>query len=349
MGRRDQATVALTRGRSRTESVAGALEAIAKEVRLEGVRRVLVKPNFVRVDRPLAATHVDAVRAVLDFLRARWDGPIVVAEGAGVSPTREGFRRYGYEALVAEYDVELVDLNADASIPVRVFDRRLRPFPVELSRRVAEADFRVSVCPPKTHDAVGVTLAVKNIVMGSLVNRTLAGEHGDRLRLATLERLAPRRIRESRLAEWSKAALVGRLTGSSKMAMHQGYAALNVNLARVAARAWPHLAVIDGWEGMEGSGPADGDLVPWRLALAGTDALAVDTLAAFLMGFDPAEIGYLRHCRRLGLGVGEVPRIAVAGNLAVEDARRPFTRHPTHHRQAGWWLPHTDRYLIAPG
>jgi len=71
--------VALVRGQSRRENVTAALESIAGQIGLNGVHRVLVKPNFVSVNRQLAATHVDAVRAVLDFVRARYDGPIVVA------------------------------------------------------------------------------------------------------------------------------------------------------------------------------------------------------------------------------------------------------------------------------
>lgn len=88
----DRARVALLRRQSRDESVAAALEGIANDVKLAGVRRILVKPNFVVVDRQLAATHVDAVRAVLDFLRARYHGPIAVAQGAALDPAREGLR-----------------------------------------------------------------------------------------------------------------------------------------------------------------------------------------------------------------------------------------------------------------
>jgi len=45
------------------------------------------------------------------------------------------------------------------------------------------------------------------------------------------------------------------------MTIHQGIPVLNLNLALVASKVWPHLAVIDGWQGMEqdtnGSSPFD--------------------------------------------------------------------------------------------
>ncbi len=343
-----RAEVALTRGRTRRETVAAALEAIAKHVQLERVQRVLVKPNFVRVDRPLAATHVNAVRAVLEFVRARFDGPVAVAEGASVAPTREGFHNYRYEPLVAEYGVELVDLNADETVAAQVWDRRLRPLWVRLARSVVEADFRISVCPPKTHDAVLVTLGIKNMVMGSLVNASLIWRTPRRFTLTRLEGLTPGWVRHSRLAEWSKANLVGRIGGSCKMAMHQGVAMLNVNLARLAPYVWPQLCVIDGWRGMEGDGPGAGDAVDWRVALAGTDPLAVDVLTAHLMELAPEEVGYLQHCRRMGLGVGDLERIDVTGNLAPYRARRRFAPHPTRRRQLAWHHEGADRLLIAP-
>jgi len=343
-GRR--AKVALVQGQSRRGNIAAALESIAHQVRLDTVRQVLVKPNFVSVNRQLAATHVDAVRTVLDFVRARYDGPVVVAEGAAMSSTWEGFRNYGYEPLVEEYGIELVDLNADDTVPVQVYDRRLRPLTVYLARTAVEAGYRISVSPPKTHDTVIVTLSIKNMVMGALVNPQAVRHSGGMPGLAQrLAGLAPKWMWQSGLAEWGKGTFLGRPGGSSKMAMHQGFPVINLNLALVAPRVWPHLAVIDGWQGMEGEGPGAGDAVDWRVALAGSDPLAVDVFTAHLMGFDPEQVGYLHYCRRLGLGEGELGRIEVVGNVAPEEVWRSFAPSPTHQRQLTWHLDGVERYL----
>ena len=129
------------------------------------------------------------------------------------------------------------------------------------------------------------------------------------------------------------------------MMMHQGIQALNLNLARVAPAVWPHLALIDGWEGMEGEGPGAGDPVDWRVALAGTDPLAVDVLTAHLMGFYPEQVGYLQYCARLGLGVADLAEIQVVGNAALDDARRRFAPHPAYERQLAWHMDGVGRYL----
>jgi len=340
------ATVALVQGENRRVTVAAALERIADQVRLDSVRCVLIKPNFVSVSRQLGATHVDAVRAVLDFVRARYDGRIVVGEGAALSSTWEGYRNFCYEPLAAEYGVELVDLNADDVVPVRTYNRLRRPRTVYLARTAVDAGYRISVGPPKTHDLVIVTLAIKNMVMGTLVNPHADHRTGDALGQAQrLTGLVPRFIWRSSLAEWGKGIVLGRLFGSSKMAMHQGVRLLNLNLALVAPRVWPHLAVIDGWLGMEGEGPGSGDPVDWRIALAGTDSLAVDVMTAHLMGFDPDRIGYLEYCRRLGLGVGELDGIQVVGNARTEDVWRAFAPHPLYRRQLEWGMSGVERYL----
>lgn len=337
--------IALTRRDSRRETVAAALEFIADQVDLHPVHQVLVKPNFVVPNRQLAATHVDAVRAVLEFLRARYSGPIVVAEGAALRNTWEAFTNYGYLSLPDEYDVVLMDLNGDETVPVTVYDRHWRPLTLQVARTVVESDFRISVCPPKTHDTVLVTLSIKNMVMGALVNPETVREGTPPL--SWMGQRLPIWLKQTPPAQWAKRLLSP--AGSHKMAMHQGIPVINVNLALVARVVWPHLAVIDGWEGMEGAGPGHGDPVPWRIALAGTDPLAVDALAASLMGFDPAGVGYLHYCGQLGLGVADLEGLRVMGDLPLEAARCPFRPHPTADQQRQWRSPGAPERLQALG
>ena len=79
----ERSVVGLVRGDDRYDNVRQALEQIADTVDVSRARRVLIKPNFVSVKRQLSATHVDATRAVLDFLRDRGVGRVVIAEYTG--------------------------------------------------------------------------------------------------------------------------------------------------------------------------------------------------------------------------------------------------------------------------
>ena len=344
--------VALIQGDDRYQNTLDALNHIAADIDLSARRHVLVKPNFVVTDKPLAATHVDAVRAVLDFVRERYRGLITIAEGPSARPAAEGFRRHGYEPLARTYGVELFDLNHDEPVPVQAYDRQLRPMRLHVARSVLESDFRISVGPPKTHDVVMVTLSLKNMIMGSLISRySHAPPSGDWAGpdtagvKKTLMRLVPFWVRRLPLVEWIQFWAMSTLEPSDKMKMHQSYPVINLNLALLAPLVKPHLAVIDGFEAMEGNGPTGGTPVSLRVALASTDALAADVVAAALMGFDAEEVGYLHYCRKMGLGVGDLDRIDLVGNVSLTASVRPFRPHHAIHRQRQWRSPKAEKCL----
>ena len=345
-------TVSLIKGDDRYANVSQALARISDDVAFDGVQRVVIKPNLVSL-RQLSATHIDALRAVLDFVRARYEGSVAIAEGAALDNTFDSFAHFGFETLGDCYGIEFVDLNADDVVPVQVYNRHLRPITLHLARTVVESDLRISVGPPKTHDSAIVTSSIKNMVMGTLVNRTIAvpndraeGEESKPKRslLPLLDMLVPHWLRYSGLAH-AVMAFIAANAGSDKFAMHQGYPIINLNLANLAPWVWPHLAVVDGFLAMEGRGPTGGDPVDWRVALAGTDALAVDALTASLMGFDPRQIGYLRYCHQMGLGEGDVAAIETVGNTTPKAVRRAFQPHPAYRQQQHWRLDNAAQYL----
>jgi hypothetical protein len=51
-----------------------------------------------------------------------------------------------------------------------------------------------------------------------------------------------------------------------------------------------------------------------NVILAGADSVALDAVAARLMGFDPLSIPYLRLCQEQGLGVADPARIDLVGD-----------------------------------
>ena len=87
----------------------------------------------------------------------------------------------------------------------------------------------------------------------------------------------------------------------------------------------PHLAVLDGFEAMDGAGPVDGQAVPWGVAIASADPVAADSLAAYLLGLPcPA---YLHYCQEAGLGHSDLDLIQVVGEKP-EAWRCPIQPHP---------------------
>lgn len=162
--------VALIRGEERYANVTKALEFIDQDINLSEARKILIKPNLISVTNQLAATHVDALRAVLDFLRHRSSSQIIIGEGSGAGreSTMIGFKNFAYLPLVEEYGVSFLDFHRDEFIELQVFDWQLKPLKVRLAKTIVESDFRISVCPPKTHDNVIVTASIKNVALGGL-------------------------------------------------------------------------------------------------------------------------------------------------------------------------------------
>ncbi|NLP08832.1 DUF362 domain-containing protein, partial [bacterium] len=89
-------------------------------------------------------------------------------------------------------------------------------------------------------------------------------------------------------------------------------------------------AVMDGT--FAGDGPGPRCMTPYvkNILLASSDQVAIDAIAAQLMGFDPLSIKYIRLAHEQGLGCGDPKEIEIAGDS--EAAREnwkfvgPFTK-----------------------
>jgi len=83
-------------------------------------------------------------------------------------------------------------------------------------------------------------------------------------------------------------------------------------------------AVMDGTVMGDGAGPRT--MVPrvGNLILASADQVAIDAIAARIMGFNPMEIRYLRMCHERGLGVADPRDIDVVGDVDAANLTMGF-------------------------
>ncbi len=280
--------VALVKGDDRKANIRQALELVSDDIDLKG-RRPVIKVNFVSTYLPLSATHPDAARAVVEFLRDRGEKDIAVAEGATLGTTSRGFREYGYLDLAKEYDLELIDLNEpDSWKMVFVMHPDMKPHPVKLAQTMVDPNnYIISVTCMKSHLQVGVTLTAKNVIMGAIMIM-------DKVRMHPTE---------------------------------AGNRMLDYNLFTVMQHLHIDLGVLDGFEGMEGDGPLRGEPVDHRIALAGTDYLAVDRVGTEVMGADFDNIRYLNYLWDWGFGEGELSNIRVLGET-IENCRKQYRMAP---------------------
>jgi hypothetical protein len=73
------------------------------------------------------------------------------------------------------------------------------------------------------------------------------------------------------------------------------------------------LAVMDGTVAGDGAGPRTMTPHSKNILLASADSVAIDAVAAKLMGFEPMEIPYLRMCHERNLGVADLSQIEIVG------------------------------------
>jgi uncharacterized protein (DUF362 family) len=282
------AKVSIVKGNDRREIVYQALKNIEDEVvaSIGGKKRILVKPNFVFTTRELCATHVDAVRGILDFLKPHFKGQVLVGESTiSRGGTFEGFRNYGYMPLEKEYGVKLLDLNKEPWVYRYAFGPGHRPIPIRVISTFLDPDiYMISAAKMKTHDRVVTTLSLKNVILGAPLNDYRKNDKG---RLHAEYNFSPKAI-------------------------------LHYNMFHLGQEIWPDLGVIDGFVAMEGNGPVGGTPVDARIALASLDPLAMDTLTTRLMGFDPSNIMYLTAMAEAGMGQGDLSKVQVLGTPAKQ-------------------------------
>jgi uncharacterized protein (DUF362 family) len=109
-----------------------------------------------------------------------------------------------------------------------------------------------------------------------------------------------------------------------------------VDLLKIQQEIHPGIfAVMDGTTAGNGTGPRIMEPVVKNVILASGDQVAIDAIAAKMMGFDPLSIGYIRLAHEQGLGVGDPQEIEVVGDdVSGEDWG--FRIGMNFHRALGW-------------
>jgi uncharacterized protein (DUF362 family) len=306
----DRSSVTFTTGTDRRAMMQEVLKPLENQIR-QGIKgkQVVIKPNMVSTNIPLCATHPDALRGVMEFIKPFYDGKFIIAESSGsISDSSQGFKNYGYLDLQKYFDIEFIDLNKTTGTPVYILDRNLYPDRIPIMDMFLDPNnYIISVSRLKTHNSVILTAGVKNMVMAAPLN------------------LPP---------------VEGEKPINYKRNMHAGGSRwLHYNMYQISKYVRPDLTVIDGVEGMQGNGPNQGFPADHRIAMAGEDVFAVDSLCAKLMGIPLADLGYLNYGAADGLGVIDYNKIDIIGNKEIDKYIMPYKLHENIETQLKWKDP----------
>jgi len=302
--------VAITKGGDRADNAFRAMQVFKREIAAAiGDKRIIVKPNVVNHLIELADTHVDWLEGILEFLKSIGKTDVTIAESTPRC-TVEGFENMGYYRLLEKYPARLADLNQEGSEVVQVWRNAGALWPIRVSRLLLNPDNFIISCPRiKTHNVVVATLSLKNVAMAApMVDPGIFfGQPGSSKTHKT----------------W--------MHGDSGNPQD-----LNDNIHRLAKvyGIHPDLAVIDGYQGMQGNGPSGGFAAPeQRLGITSFDWVAADRVCVQLMGHDSYQLGSrgpypacLSYCAQSGLGEWDLSNIEtigepIAGNVV------PFEPH----------------------
>ena len=271
------------------EAVHGLGEAFRDRVKI--AKNILIKPDVGHYELQLAATHVDALRGLLDVLREITDAPIVIAD-AGHYGTLPGFRHFGYERLLGEYThVTLRDLQEGEAVEGEIQGVH-GPIIVRRAKEALQADVKISLGTLKTHRLYGACLSLANWVEGTWI-------------------VPPRQT------------ISGRVFTRSPWLAADGDRGAHEIIRQLYEQHPVDIAVLDGFLGMEGDGPTDGTAIHVGVAIASMDAVATDAIGATLMGIDPRALGYLDGLAQAGKGIIDIADMDVPLQL-LRDRSRMF-------------------------
>jgi uncharacterized protein (DUF362 family) len=284
-----RSSVSFTTGTERRQMLNEVMKPFQNEIKA-GLKKkqLIIKPNMVVTNNPLCATHPDALRALLEFIKPIYKGQIIIAESSSSVNSSDGFKNYGYLDLAKEFDLKFVDINTSSTgTPVYIIDRNLHLDKIQASDILTSPDnYVISISRLKTHNSVVMTGAIKNLAMGAPLN---------------------------------PGAVNGAKPISYKRNMHSGGSRfLHYNMFLIMPHVMPDFAIIDGIEGMEGNGPINGTAVDHKIAMASFDPVAIDSMAARLMGIPLEDVGYLNYLAAAGMGNVDRDKIDIIGGKDPE-------------------------------
>ncbi len=272
------------------------------QIELEGEAAAL-KPNvtggehFADPESGIT-THPSFVQGMLEYLLEHGLAP---AAGCILEDPRDTdddeprhWRGTGYPEVAEATGVALRCPTTDTCVELPVA-RPLAFTALKVSRlAVAPRTVLFNIPKLKTHNLAITSLCIKNLMgLVNVFDRHYCAQAWHELPAEVTANTRPRHL-------WFDAAM--------HLRFQEGLARRLADTARVIR---PRINVVEGVVGREGSGFLRGRNRPLGLAIAGVNPVVVDTVASYLMGFDPRAVAYLRIAADAGLGTNDLAAIRV--------------------------------------
>jgi uncharacterized protein (DUF362 family) len=272
------------------------------QVKLDG-EKVVIKPNgtvaeqFADPDTGIT-THPSFVQGMVEYLHEHGAARrrVFILEDPRNRDDNEPrhWRGTGFLEVAAQTGAQLRCPTTYTCV------RKTVPYPhahatLNVSRlAVAPDTVLINVPKLKTHNLGITTLCLKNL-MGTV-------SVFERHFCAQAWREIPEEARgENRPGE----------TALSRAVHEQWQEGLARRLVDLAQIVQPQLNVVEGVVGRDGTGFQNGKNYALGLAVAGINMVTVDSVASYLMGYDPQSLIYLKVAAEAGLGINDIHKLSI--------------------------------------
>lgn len=294
--------VTILKGEDRKKTLKEALKKIEKQIpNISG--RIMIKPNFLSANNLLASTTPESLEVVADFFRTKFpENEIYISEGAHVS--EEYLNKYKIRELAEKYRAKVFSIDYDENDwKIIEFDDLVgKKSKARISNTYATSDYIVSLTVPKTHANIGLSLTMKNLV--GIIHKE------DRPKFHGLSENVPQEIkdkykrqpydRDDRLGYYfMKLRGILPITKETAKNLKAGGEIVRKNLYKLYQNIQPNLCILDGFDGMHGNGPWNGENAHLKTIIIGNNPVATDIVGCKVMGQPLEDIGYTNYIENL--------------------------------------------------
>ncbi len=225
---------------------------IKKAIKNKNSDILFIKINAIDINYLHACTHIYTISTVLNFFNKNFKNKfkkIIVGDNA-FAFTKSGGGPY--KRLLKEHKIILSDLGEFPSQEIEFKQLNHKLIKTKISK-LPQIAFTVSLALPKTHDEFVYTGCLKNM-FGCVLKKRVA-LHA----ISILERI-----------------LIDKGVKANKLKKE--------NLLRVFKKAPADLYILDGFTGMQGNGPVNGQQINLGICMCSMNGFIVDKLASRIIG-----------------------------------------------------------------
>ena len=160
--------VSIVKEKDESTAVLKALDKINANSMIKSTDVVVITPNWVNNKKEHAKDAVvvgaNTLRTIIKFVKSQNPTRIIVSTGSGSVPTSTVLKDVGYDKVIAQENVEFIDLNNGPFVDIDLDHDN--PNSTKINTLFKEMTFLISFTQLKHHEEATMSAGIKNIALG---------------------------------------------------------------------------------------------------------------------------------------------------------------------------------------